>query len=72
MKKNRTKLWYLGYAACAVMLLLIAFAGLPKSADVGLACAFGAVFGVSSRSGPRRPPPAASAPGGTHSVRCTA
>ena len=47
MKKNRTKLWYLGYAACAVMLLLIAFAGLPKSADVGLACAFGAVFGVS-------------------------
>ena len=47
MKKNRTKLWYLGYAACAVMLLLIAFAGLPKSTDVGLACAFGAVFGVS-------------------------
>ena len=47
MKKNRTKLWYLGYAACAVMLLLIAFADFPRSADMGLACAFGAVFGVS-------------------------
>lgn len=47
MKKNRTKLWYLGYAACAAMLLLIAFADFPRSADMGLACAFGAVFGVS-------------------------
>ena len=47
MKKNRIKLWYLGYAVCAVMLLLIAFADFPRSADMGLACAFGAVFGVS-------------------------
>ncbi len=47
MKKDRTKLWYLGYVFCAVMLLLIAFADFPRSADMGLACAFGAVFGVS-------------------------
>ena len=47
MKRNRAKLWYLGYAACAAMLLLIAFADFPRSADIGLACALGAVFGVS-------------------------
>lgn len=50
MKKkpaNRAKLWYLGYAACAVILLLIAFGSLPKTADIGLSCAFGAIFGVS-------------------------
>lgn len=44
---KRTRLWYLGYAACAVLLLLIAFADFPKGVDAGLACAFGAVFGVS-------------------------
>ena len=43
MKTNRTRLWYLGYAACAVLLLLIAFADFPRSVDIGLACAFGAV-----------------------------
>ena len=49
MKKatNKTKLWYLGYAVCAVILLLIAFADLPRAADIGLSCAFGAIFGVS-------------------------
>ena len=49
MKKqtNKTKLWYLGYAVCAVILLLIAFADLPREADIGLSCAFGAIFGVS-------------------------
>lgn len=49
MKKptNRAKLWYLGYAVCAVILLLIAFGNFPKSADIGLSCAFGAIFGVS-------------------------
>lgn len=49
MKKatNKTKLWYLGYAACAVLLLLIAFADLPDMADAGLSVAFGAIFGVS-------------------------
>ena len=47
MKKDRTKLWYLGYVFCAALLLLIAFADFPKSADVGLACVMGAVFGVS-------------------------
>ena len=49
MKKptNKTKLWYLGYAACAVLLLLIAFGGLPRMANIGLSCAFGAIFGVS-------------------------
>ena len=46
MKKqtNKTKLWYLGYAVCAVILLLIAFADLPRAADIGLSCA---IFGVS-------------------------
>ena len=49
MKKatNKTKLWYLGYAVCAVILLLIAFADFPRMADIGLSCAFGAIFGVS-------------------------
>ena len=49
MKKatNKTKLWYLGYAVCAVILLLIVFADLPRAADIGLSCAFGAIFGVS-------------------------
>lgn len=49
MKKatNKTKLWYLGYAVCAVILLLIVFADLPRVADIGLSCAFGAIFGVS-------------------------
>ena len=47
MKKDRTRLWYLGYVFCAALLLLIAFADFPKSADVGLACVMGAVFGVS-------------------------
>lgn len=49
MKKatNKTKLWYLGYAVCAVILLLIAFADLPRAVDIGLSCAFGAIFGVS-------------------------
>ncbi len=49
MKKptNRTKLWYLGYAVCAVLLLLIAFADFPRMANIGLSCAFGAIFGVS-------------------------
>ena len=49
MKKatNKTKLWYLGYVVCAVILLLIAFADLPRVADIGLSCAFGAIFGVS-------------------------
>lgn len=49
MKKatNKTKLWYLGYVVCAVILLLIAFADLPREADIGLSCAFGAIFGVS-------------------------
>lgn len=49
MKKatNKTKLWYLGYVVCAVILLLIAFADLPRTADIGLSCAFGAIFGVS-------------------------
>ena len=47
MKRNRAKLWYLGYAACAVLLLLIAFADFPRGADIGLACALGAVFAVS-------------------------
>ena len=47
MKTNRTRLWYFGYAACAAILLLIAFADFPKSVDIGLACAFGAVFGLS-------------------------
>ena len=48
MKKatNKTKLWYLGYAVCAVILLLIAFADFPRMADIGLSCAFGAVFGL--------------------------
>ena len=47
MKKDRTRLWYLGYVFCAVILLLIAFADFPKGADAGLACVMGAVFGVS-------------------------
>lgn len=49
MKKatNKTKLWYLGYAVCAVIMLLIAFADFPRMADIGLSCAFGAIFGVS-------------------------
>ena len=49
MKKrtNKSKLWYLGYVACAVILLLIVFADLPRVADIGLSCAFGAIFGVS-------------------------
>lgn len=49
MKKatNKAKLWYLGYVVCAVILLLIAFADFPRMADIGLSCAFGAVFGVS-------------------------
>ena len=47
MKKDRTRLWYLGYVFCAAMLLLIAFADFPKGVDTGLACAMGAVFGVS-------------------------
>lgn len=49
MKKatNKTKLWYLGYVVCAVILLLIAFADFPRMADIGLSCAFGAIFGVS-------------------------
>lgn len=49
MKKatNKTKLWYLGYAVCAVILLLIVFADLPRATDIGLSCAFGAIFGVS-------------------------
>ena len=49
MKKptNRAKLWYLGYAVCAVLLLLIAFADFPRMANIGLSCAFGAIFGVS-------------------------
>ena len=49
MKKatNKTKMWYLGYAVCAVILLLIAFADFPRMADIGLSCAFGAIFGVS-------------------------
>ena len=49
MKKatNKTKLWYLGYAVCAVIMLLIVFADLPRVADIGLSCAFGAIFGVS-------------------------
>lgn len=49
MKKatNKTKLWYLGYAVCAVILLLIAFADFPRMTDIGLSCAFGAIFGVS-------------------------
>ena len=49
MKKatNKTKLWYLGYVVCAVILLLIAFADLPRAADIGLSCAFDAIFGVS-------------------------
>ena len=47
MKRDRTRLWYLGYAACAALLLLIAFADFPKAADAGLACAFGGVFGLS-------------------------
>lgn len=49
MKKatNKTKLWYLGYAVCAVILLLIVFADFQRMADIGLSCAFGAIFGVS-------------------------
>lgn len=49
MKKatNKTKLWYLGYAVCAVILMLIAFADFPRMTDIGLSCAFGAIFGVS-------------------------
>ena len=47
MKKDRTKLWYLGYVFCAALLLLIAFADFPKGVDAGLACIMGAVFGVS-------------------------
>lgn len=43
---NKNKLWYLGYAACAAILLVIAFAGLPRAADIGLSCAFGAIFGL--------------------------
>ena len=45
---NKRRLWYLGFVFCAAVLLLIVFGGLPKAVDVGLSCAFGAVFGVTS------------------------
>ena len=46
-RTNKTRLWYLGYAGCALILLLIAFAGFPKEVDVGLAMVMGALFGLS-------------------------
>ena len=48
---KRTKLWYLGYAACAALLLLIAFADFPKGVDAGLACAFGSSASATRSSG---------------------
>lgn len=48
MKKatNKSRLWYLGFVVCALILLLIALGDLPEMADVGLSVAFGAIFGL--------------------------
>lgn len=43
---NKSRLWYLGFVVCALILLLIALGNLPEIADVGLSVAFGAIFGL--------------------------